>query len=235
LPRILSSKSLPSVNIALKFWTRRLVVYLAGLFLLALGVALSIKSDLGVSPINTVPYVLSRVTAIEVGLMTAMVNTSYVLIQFALLGKEMRPRDILQVISGVTFGIFVTAANYLLAFVVPAVPASYWLRLGLLAISILCFSVGTLLYLTADVIPKPSEGIMLAIQKRSGWELSRIKTGVDCSLVTISFLISMVFSGKVLGIGVGTLVTALSVGSVLGALKKLFYSRASEFCFGKAS
>jgi uncharacterized membrane protein YczE len=215
-------------------WIRRLGVYLAGLFLLALGVALSIKSNLGVSPINTVPYVLSRVTALDVGLMTAIVNTTYVIIQFVVLGKDMPPINILQVASGVAFGLFVTVANYLLTFAVPAVPASYWLRLGLLAIGILILALGTLLYLTADLIPKPSEGMILAIQKKSGWELSKIKTGFDCSMVAISFMISIIFSGKILGIGIGTLITALSVGSVLGIMKKLYYTRTRTFCFGKA-
>jgi len=211
-------------------WTRRIGVYLAGLFLLALGVAFSIKSNLGVSPINTVPYVLSHVAALDVGLMTAMVNTFYVLVQFMLLGRDMPPINILQVVCGATFGLFVTLANSLLAF---ATPASYMLRLGLLGISILCLGIGTLLYLTADLIPKPSEGLMLAAEKRTGWKLSSIKTGFDCGMVAISFLISILFLGNVVGIGIGTLITALSVGSVFGVFKKLYFARTRAFCFRK--
>lgn len=210
-------------------WTRRIGVYLAGLFLLAIGVAFSIKSNLGVSPINTVPFVLGRVTGMDVGYMTAIVNTTYVLIQLILLGRDIRPIHILQIPCGIIFGLFVTLANSLLAF---PTPASYWLRLGLLGISIFILGLGTLLYLTADLVPKPSEGIMLAIQKRSGWELSRIKTGFDCSMVTISFLISIFATGKILGIGIGTLIAALSVGTVLGIMKKLLYARTRSFCFG---
>jgi len=212
-------------------WLKRIGVYVVGLFLLAIGVAFSIKSDLGVSPINTVPYVLSRVTALDVGLMTAMVNTFYVLVQFVLLGRDIRPSHILQVPCGIAFGLFVTLANSLLDF---PVPASFWLRLGLLGISIFLLGLGTLFYLTANLVPKPSEGIMLAIQKRSGWELPRIKTGFDCGMVTTSFLISILAPGKVLGIGIGTLIAALSVGSVLGFLKKSLYAQTCTFCFGKA-
>lgn len=210
-------------------WTRRIGVYLAGLFLLAIGVAFSIKSNLGVSPINTVPYVLSRVTAPDVGFMTAIVNTTYVLIQLILLGRGIRPIHLLQIPCGIAFGLFVTLANSLLAF--PA-PTSFLLRLGLLGISIFFLGLGTLFYLTAKIVPKPSEGIMLAIQKRSGWELSRIKTGFDCSLVTISLLISVFATGEILGVGLGTLIAALSVGSMLGIMKKLLYARTCSFCFG---
>lgn len=234
MPKTHLSQQKSSTNLELGMWTRRLGVYLAGLFFLALGVALSIKSNLGVSPINTVPYVLSQVTAMDVGLMTAMVNTTYVLIQFIVLKKDMPPINILQVASGVAFGLFVTVANYILTLAVPAAPASNWLRLGLLGISILILGLGTLLYLTADLIPKPSEGMILAIQKKSGWQLSRVKTGFDCSMVAISFMISINFSGKIIGIGIGTLITALSVGSVLGIMKKLYYTRTRTFCFGKA-
>lgn len=227
MPETILSQKTPAFSITeLGMWTRRLGVYLAGLFLLAIGVAFSIKSNLGVSPINTVPYVLSHVTALDVGLMTAIVNTAYVLIQFVLLGRDMRPIDILQVPCGITFGLFVTVANRLLPF---PTPASYWLRLGLLGISIFILGLGTFFYLTANLIPKPSEGIMLAIQKRSGWELSRIKTGFDCSMVTIAFLISII----AFGIGIGTLIAALSVGTVLGIMKKLFSTRTNSFCFGR--
>lgn len=229
MPKINPSQQSVSI-VELEMWTRRLGVYLIGLFLLAIGVAFSIKSNLGVSPINTVPYVLSRVTAIDVGLMTAMVNTTYVLIQFALLGKDIRPIHFLQIPCGIAFGLFVTLANSLVAF---PTPDSFWLKLGLLGISIFFLGLGTLFYLTADLVPKPSEGIMLAIKKKSGWELSRVKTGFDCSMVTISFLISIIATGTILGIGLGTLIAALSVGSVLGIMKKLLYAQACTFCFGK--
>ena len=51
----------------------RIVVYIIGLFFLALGVAFSINSGLGVSPVNSLPYVISLITGVEIGTMVIIV------------------------------------------------------------------------------------------------------------------------------------------------------------------
>ena len=37
-------------------FVKRIAIYLAGLFFVALGVAFSVNSTLGVSPVNSLPY-----------------------------------------------------------------------------------------------------------------------------------------------------------------------------------
>ncbi|MEE0490162.1 hypothetical protein [Methanosphaera stadtmanae] len=39
----------------------RLLNYLTGLFIMTIGIAFSIKSNLGVSPVSTIPYTLTVV------------------------------------------------------------------------------------------------------------------------------------------------------------------------------
>ena len=55
-------------EILTKLSVRRVVIYLLGLFILALGVSFSVKSRLGVSPVNSIPYTVSMLTGIEQGL-----------------------------------------------------------------------------------------------------------------------------------------------------------------------
>ena len=40
-------------------WATRVVLYIVGLFFMALGVAFAVNSDLGVSPVTSLPYVIS--------------------------------------------------------------------------------------------------------------------------------------------------------------------------------
>ena len=40
---------------------KRILAYCLGLFIMALGVSLSVLSDLGVSPMSSIPYVLSQI------------------------------------------------------------------------------------------------------------------------------------------------------------------------------
>lgn len=51
----------------------RIIFYILGLFILALGVAFSVNSQLGVSPVNSLPYVLSQITGKEMGSMVIVV------------------------------------------------------------------------------------------------------------------------------------------------------------------
>lgn len=66
-------------------WMLRAGQYIAGLFILALGVAISANSGLGISPVNAVPYVFSEVVRWDPGLCVTMVFSVYILLQIIIL------------------------------------------------------------------------------------------------------------------------------------------------------
>ncbi|HJK39937.1 MAG TPA: YitT family protein, partial [Methanocorpusculum sp.] len=51
---------------------KRTILLCIALGVMALGVALSIKADLGTSPISSVPYVVSLISAMSVGTATIL-------------------------------------------------------------------------------------------------------------------------------------------------------------------
>ena len=61
--------------------TKRLMLYVAGLFLLALGSTFSIIADLGVSPVTSLAYALALTTGLSVGIMTVVANVIYIIFQ----------------------------------------------------------------------------------------------------------------------------------------------------------
>ena len=63
----------------------RLLVYLLGLFLLAMGVAISINSNLGVSPVSSLPYIFSLILNLPMSLCIAGVFAVYILLQALIL------------------------------------------------------------------------------------------------------------------------------------------------------
>ena len=56
----------------------RFVFLCLGLTIMAFGVAFSIKADLGISPISTVPYVTSLISGLSVGTTTIIMNFLFV-------------------------------------------------------------------------------------------------------------------------------------------------------------
>ena len=194
---------------------RRLLLYILGNFVLAFGVAVAVKSDLGITPVNSIAFAASRIFLIDHGLMTALVYCGYVLIQFAILRKEFHLSGFLQIGVAMLFGLFVSLCNRILSFPAPEV---YWIRILLMIASVVILALGILLYLRADLLPQPAEGLMLAIQKKTRWKLHNIKIIFDFTVVAAAAALSLITVHKIIGIREGTLIAMLGVGKVMGFL-----------------
>ena len=94
----------------------RIPMYFVGLFIMTIGIALSVKSNLGVSPVSSIPYTMTCVWGIEMGKATIIFHAALVLIQILLLRKRFKPINLLQVVVGIVFGYFTTFCNYLATF-----------------------------------------------------------------------------------------------------------------------
>jgi uncharacterized membrane protein YczE len=194
---------------------RRLALYLLGNFVLAFGVSVAVKSDLGITPVNSIAYVAAITFSVDHGLMTSLVYACYVLLQLVILRKEFRPSGFLPIGVAIVFGLFLSLTNRILPF---PPPETYWIRILLMLASVVIIALGILLYLRADLLPQPAEGLLLAIQKMRGWKLHNIKICFDCVVVAIAALISLIAFHKIIGLREGTLIAMLGVGKVMGFL-----------------
>lgn len=208
---------------------KRVIVYCFGLLFLAFGVTFSIKSNLGVSPINSIPYVLSLVTGRGQGMITTIIFSLYVLIQILLLRKEFQMKNLLQLVFASLFGNLVTFSNYCLKNL--TVPDYYLVRLSFLFISIVLIAIGLLLYLSTDIVPQPPEGLMLVISKKTGIRISKIKVIFDCTVVVIAVTISLIAFGKMRGVREGTIISALLIGKALDLLSTKWKKTVVAFTF----
>lgn len=191
----------------------RFLFYFLGNFVLAFGVAIAAKSDLGLTPINSIAYVASRILSVDHGLMTAIAYCGYVLIQLVILGKEFRPSSFFQIAVAVLFGFFVSLCNHILSF---PVPDAYWFRFLLMLASVVVIALGLFLYLRADLLPQPGDGLLLTIQKKTGWKLHNAKMFLDCTITAAAVLISLLAARRIIGVREGTLIAMFGIGKVLG-------------------
>lgn len=196
---------------------RRVACYGLGLFILALSVSLSVKSNLGVSPVNSLPYVISELIGWDMGLVTAALFTCYVGLQALLLRGEFQLKSLLQIAVGMLFGAFVSVTGRLLAF---DTPDAYFMRMAFSLVSVVFVALGLTLILAADIVPQPPEGLMLAIEMKTGWKFSNIKIGFDCTVVALAILLGFIFRGQLMGAREGTVIAAVCVGMVMALLKK---------------
>ena len=124
-------------------WTARLVLYCIGLMILSFGITLSVNCNLGVSPVSSLPYVVSQILNLSLGTCSTLVYLLYVLIQMVLGGRKFQPGLLLQMVFVTVFGYFVDGAKYILGdFILP----TYFGQLAMLAASIVLIACSIVLY-----------------------------------------------------------------------------------------
>ncbi len=198
----------------------RFIVYIIGLFIMTLGVSMSVKSDLGVSPVSSIPYTITCIFGLEMGKATILFHIFLVIIQIFILRKEFKAKNLLQVVVGVLFGYFTTFSNYLFTYL--PTPSNMFIRLVLMIVSTLLIAVGIFFYLPADIVPLAGEGAMKAISDKTGVVFSRVKIGFDLTMVLISLISCLAALHRLGSVGVGTIIAAVLVGINLGIVTKLF-------------
>ena len=194
-------------------WGKRFLIYLCGLFIMAIGVTVSVKSALGVSPVTCLANVLHQITQISLGTCTTVTYCFYICIELLILRRDFKPAMLLQIVASLIFGFLVTLAGKVFAFLPN--PTAYWQRAIYLLCSIPLVAFGVMLYLAPAILPTPGEGLSLAVSKKIGKSVASCKVYVDCCLVVVSAAVSLLFFHRFVGVREGTIVSALTVGVVM--------------------
>lgn len=206
---------------------KRLLRYFVGLFIMTIGIALSVKSDLGVSPVSSIPYTMTVVWGIEMGLATFLFHIVLVLIQILLLRKRFKSKNLIQLAVGIVFGLFTTLCNYLVVDLIPGTD-NILIRILMLAVSIIVVAIGLYLYVPADIMPLAGEGTMLAVSEVTHFKFSNVKIGFDVIVSAVSLCTCLAAIGSMGSVGAGTVVSAVLTGMVLGLITKLFEHKSDD-------
>ena len=190
----------------------RYAVFILGLFINSLGVALITKADLGTSPISSIPFTLSLTFTPTLGQFTIIFSLLLILIQIILERKSYQPVQLLQIPVSVAFGYFIDfSAEYIFFWVQPEsyVQAVIYLLLGCLILGF-----GVYIEVFANVVMLPGEGTVKSISKILGTSFGTTKVAMDISMSVIALLISLILSHQIQGVREGTIIAAVLVGFI---------------------
>lgn len=198
---------------------KRYILLLAGLTIMAFGVAFSIKGNLGTSPISSVPYAVSQFTPLTVGTATIVMHCVFIVIQIAVLRKKYQLIQLMQLPVAFFFG-------YLTDFGVWAVqglPCVNYMQQWLAClVGILLVAIGVSMEVKAGVVVLAGEGVVLALcQVIPKAKFGYMKEGFDVTLVAAACVLSLLFTGQVQGVREGTVAAAVFVGLLAKQLGKL--------------
>ncbi|OED30925.1 hypothetical protein NL43_00150 [Methanosphaera sp. WGK6] len=183
-----------------------------GLFIMSFGVALSVKSDLGTTPISCIPNVLSFAVPLSLGTITVIFNMLLILIQIIVLKSNFEKIQLMQIVVTSIFGYFIDFALGVLSFVEPITLIDQWI---VCIISCFVIALGVLLEVNSNAVVLPGEGVSLAIKSVTDIEFGKLKTAFDTSNVIIGVILSLVLYGTFKGIGLGTVFAGIVVGYIV--------------------
>ena len=170
------------------------------MFLVAVGIALSIISNLGTSPLSCPAYVCSlRFPRISVGTFTWMVNCVYILVQLAILGRRFKPRYLLQIVASVMLGYMIDGS--LLLFRGWLHPQTIAARLAIVCASCCVSALGVSMELASRAWMLSAEMTVNVISSRWGLEFRKVKVVMDSTMVVLAGAFAWVNFGNPFGGG----------------------------------
>ena len=193
---------------------KRYVLFIISLFFAALGVAVTKRGELGVSPVSSVANVLSiKFNGLSLGSWLIIWNCILILGQILILRKDFQIIQLLQVPLSFLFGYFTDFGMWCVSFLSAD---QYAMRLVFVVCGIVILGFGVSLSVMANVIMNSGEAIVKAVSDKTGKNFGDIKIGFDVFYVALSVVLSMIFfDGAILGTREGTVISALFTGVVV--------------------
>ena len=202
---------------------RNYALFLIGLFIASMGVALSTKAGLGTSPVAAVPYSISLINhTLTFGWWLNLLSVLQILVQIILLRRKCKPVEIMiQTILAFVYGYLTDFSCKLIAGIHAD---TYLMQFVIMLISCLVLGFGIWIQFKGGVAMLPGEAMNRAISEVSGKRYENIKIFFDVLYIVIAAAICFLFIGKLEGVREGSIIAALLIGNIIKLYNRLFES-----------
>ena len=193
----------------------RVLIYIIGMLVLALGITLNTRTNLGVSPLISVAFCVSELTDVSIGNMTFLWYIVFVAVEIVCHIRMKRYKSIFADILQIPVSVVFTRFMNLFTVWIPDMTGNIVIRLIALAIAIVLTGMGIMLTLNVHLIPNPGDGIVQALADLFHTKISMVKNVLDTVCAASTIVIGFAFAGKIIGIGIGTVLAVIFVGRVV--------------------
>lgn len=194
-----------------------LALFLAGVFLISLGVAITAKALLGATPIAAIPYSLSLLfPAFSFGVWVMAFNIFLLMLEFFLLKGAVRLRVLAtQGALALCLGTCVDLSMFLL---LGLEPHAYWQQLLWVAAGTTVLATGVMCTLRSNIAVLPGDGFVLALATVTRMDFGRLRLLSDLSMALTGLALCGVLLGDFAGVREGTILAAILCGPLVKLL-----------------
>lgn len=210
----------------IKEFLKKYLIFVLGLYFLAGGVVLIVRSALGTTPISSINYVLSLNSSLSLGTCTFLINMISIIGQFWLIRKDRRKQDIIEILLQLPFSFIFSAFIDFNMFLTDNLhPLNYGMSFALLLIGCLVQSIGVVLEIKPRVAMMSAEGFVKYASRCYNKEFGKFKIYFDVTLVLSAVILSLILSHRVEGVREGSFIAACITGYLVSFLNQKIMTR----------
>lgn len=199
-----------------KFTLRGEIILLIAVIINSMGVVLMLYSNSGISAISSVPFAFSKVLPqLSLGTWTYIFQGILVL-SLMFLQKRFIPQYLFSFVVGFFFGKLIDINNLW----VHILPKTLSMQVIYFLISYLLISLGIALSNRCHMPIVPTDLFPRELAYITNISYAKIKVAFDIICLTITIVMTFIFLGQIEGLGIGTILSALTMGKAIGMIGK---------------
>lgn len=193
---------------------KRYILFIIGLFISSMGVALSTEAGLGTSPVSALPYSVSLINdTLTFGGWLNLLSLIQIGVQVILLRKNCNYIEIIiQIALAFLYGYMTNFSCYLIRGIVVD---SYIMQFLFMILSCFILAFGIWIQLKGGVAMLPGEAMNRAISKVTGRRYESIKIFFDVIYIALAAAVCLIWTGKLQGVREGSIIAAVLVGVII--------------------
>ena len=230
----------------------RLFFYAAGMIILAMGLTLNTKTDLGVSAIVSISFAASEIWDWNFGDSTLVLYVVLVIIQmfFHVLffrrqirkagtceniktvcgrRREILFKDAMEIPMSILFtrflNLFAAVLPDMAAGEMGSFAASLPGRLIALAVAVSLTGIGSAMSLKMRLVPSAGDGVVQGAADFTEKNVGFMKNCMDAICVLTAVLLGLTGDGRIVGVGIGTVCSMVFVGRVIAVFNHFFFGK----------
>lgn len=198
---------------------KQIIILAICVIITGLGASLTMKAALGIGAYDAAAMSISKFLIIKVGTVAMCINILCVLLQIAVLKKEFRPMQFLQIGIAILLGIVVNFFLYNIwsQFVVSA----YAIKLVLFLLGIVICAFAVAVIMAINIVSMPLEGFCMALSEKIDINFGRVRQYADIVSIGVVLTFTLIFSTQ-LTLREGTIIGMIIFGPLLDWFMNLF-------------
>ena len=183
---------------------------------MALGIVLIKQAGTGVSPVSVIPSALANIFSQFTFGNTTIFFQLFCFVLILLVQRRVDLKTVLIVPLSIVFGYIIDL--YMLILSIGGLPL--WLRYIFCLLGIAFTALGIVIIVGANLMLPAPDALMRAISTTFNKPLSKVKFTGDAIWAVLAIVIELIFCGKMLSVWIGTILSVLLTGKLVGVFGK---------------